>query len=97
MFGTNFIPKPSDAINGGVQSMIDFGEYQLSIVQHDHSYGGTQGLWEIGIFQGNDMVELPPITKDGDTVKGFLSEDDVANIIVELTEMTGNEPKEIAK
>jgi len=94
MFGTNFIPKPSKGVVGGVQSLIDFGNYQLSVVQHDHSYGGKQGLWEIGVFQDNEMVEVPGITQDGDTVRGFLSEDDVSNIIVQLTEITGNQPKE---
>ena len=97
MFGTNIIAKPMDFPKGGVQALIDFEQYKLSVVQHSGSYGGDRGLWEIGVFQGNDMVELPPITNEGDTIKGFLSEEEVADIIVKMVEITGNEPKEFVE
>ena len=97
MFGTKILPKPMPAIKGGLQAMIDFDEYQLSVVQHSGSYGGDRGLQEIGVFQGNDMVELSPITVEGDTIRGFLNEEEVADLIVKMVEITGNKPKELAE
>ena len=43
------------------------------------------------------MVELPPVTVEGDTIRGFLTEDEVAEMIVKMIEITGNEPKELVE
>lgn len=75
----------------GIQSIIDFGKYDLSIVKSDFSYGGKQGLYEIAVFDGKEQVELPGITEEGDTVKGFLTEDNVMGIIVKMQSITGVE------
>lgn len=75
----------------GIQSIIDFGKYNLSIVKSDFSYGGKQGLYEIAVFDGKEQVELPGITEEGDTVKGFLTEDNVMGIIVKMQSITGVE------
>ncbi len=84
-FTEQHIPK-------GVNSYVNFGKYQLSVVCHEGSYGGKQGLFEIGVFQGADMVELPGITHEGDTVKGFLTKDDVSAILKKMILITGNDP-----
>jgi len=68
----------------GVQAIIPIGDYELSIVKSDFSYGGDQGLWEIGVFNGAGMVELPGITVEGDTIKGYLTEDDIDDIIAKM-------------
>ena len=67
-----------------IQAILPFGDYDLSIVQSDFSYGGKQGLYEIAVFKGKNMIEMPGITEEGDTVKGFLSENDVENIIEKM-------------
>ena len=67
-----------------IQAILPFGDYDLSIVQSDFSYGGKQGLYEIAVFKGKNMIEMPGITEDGDTVKGFLSENDVEGIIEKM-------------
>ena len=69
----------------GVQAIVDFGKYELSIVQNEMSYGNKQGLYEIAVFKDNNQVELPGITAPGDTVKGFLSLNDVRDLIVDMT------------
>ena len=79
----------------GIQAMIDFGEYDLSIVKSDFSYGGKSGLYEIAVFKGNGQVELPGITEQGDTVKGFLSQGEVEGIIKKMHLATGKEPKQV--
>ena len=65
----------------GVSARAVYGDYELSVVRHSGSYGSSNGLYEIAVFEGNQMVEVPGITQEGDTVKGFLSEDDVSEIM----------------
>jgi hypothetical protein len=90
---------PTD-IPGGVQAVLDFGKYHLSIIKSDFSYGGKQGLYEIGVFAANDgvssdMVELPGITSEGDTVQGYLTESDVDAIITKMFTITGKQPEQV--
>ena len=77
----------------GIQAMIHFGDYDLSIVKSDFSYGGKSGLYEIAVFDGDIQTELPGITQQGDTVKGFLSENEVEGIIKKLQLVTGKPGK----
>ena len=84
----------------GVQAVLDFGKYHLSVIKSDFSYGGSQGKYEIGVFSANDgvangMTELPGVTNSGDTVKGWLTESDVDAIISKMYFLTGNQPKQI--
>ena len=44
----------------------------------------------------NDIqVEMPGITQEGDTVKGFLSEDEVVGIVKKMHLATGADPEAI--
>jgi hypothetical protein len=79
----------------GVQAVLDFGKYELSIVQHSFSYGGKQGLYEIAVFEDARQIELPGVTAPGDTVKGFLTESDIDAIISKMYFLTGNTPRQI--
>ena len=64
---------------------IDFDNgYGLSIVKHKSSYGGTKGLFEIMLTRNGNPYSLPPITEDGDTVKGFLTKEEVDSIISDV-------------
>ena len=95
----NFQLLETDMPNG-VQAVLDFGKYHLSIIKSDFSYGGSQGKYEIGVFTANDgvansMTELPGITAENDSVKGFLTEADVDAIIKKMYTITGKEPVQI--
>ena len=79
----------------GIQALLKFGAYELSIVKSDFSYGGKQGLYEIAVFKDDGQVELPGITQAGDTVKGFLSESDVEGIIKKMHLVSGADPEQI--
>jgi len=84
------------AVPKGKQALVYFGDdYKLSVVSNEGSYGGDRGLYEIGVFKNNDMVEMPGITEVGDTVKGFLTESDVDVIIKKMTMATGEQPTQI--
>ena len=73
----------------GVSATVTYGEYELSVVKHSSSYGGKQGKYEIGVFKGNEMVEMPGITQEGDTVKGWLTEEDVSGIMAKMMAVGG--------
>jgi len=99
MSDIEMLPMYPPYING-VQAILDFGEYHLSIVKHEHSYGGPQGKYEIGVFEAKDglasgMVELPGITQPGDTIKGFLADYEVDAILLKMTAITGKEPTQV--
>jgi hypothetical protein len=79
----------------GVQAIVDFGKYELSIVQNEMSYGNKQGLYEIAVFSEGNQVELPGITSPGDSVKGFLTESDVNAILTKMHTITGTEGTQI--
>ena len=79
----------------GVQAVLDFGEYELSIVQNESSYGNKQGLYEIAVFKDSEQCELPGITQEGDTVKGYLTETDVDVILKKMYLVTGKLPQQI--
>lgn len=78
----------------GVQGVVEYGPYELSIVSHKYSYGGDKGLFEIAVFKGDEQVEMPGITRDGDTVKGFLTKQDVSGIMLKMHTVTGSEGKQ---
>ena len=46
------------------------------------------GLFEIALSKGTSQICMPPITADGDTVNGFLTKEQV----IEIIEMTGDLP-----
>jgi hypothetical protein len=79
----------------GVQAILNFAKYELSIIQNESSYGNKQGLYEIAVFEGGSQIELPGITAPGDTVKGYLTESDIDAIISKMYFLTGNTPRQI--
>ena len=83
-------------VPNGIQSILKFAnDYELSIVKNEVSYGNKQGLYEIAVFKGDNQVELPGITEEGDTVKGFLSEGDVMGIIKKMHLVSGADPEAV--
>ena len=80
----------------GVQAVLQFGDdYELSIVSNDCSYGGSKGLYEIMVIKNGEQAELPGVTQEGDTVKGFLSEGEVDGILKKMYLITGKQPVQI--
>jgi len=79
----------------GVQAIIDFGLYELSIINNEASYGNKQGLYEIAVFEDGNQTELPGITNHGDTVKGWLTESDIDAILLKMYTITGTEGKQL--
>ena len=89
------IPFKETEMPKGIQAILKFKDYELSIVKSDFSYGGNKGLYEIAVFKGDGQVNMPGITEDHDTVKGFLSEDEVVAIIKKMHLVTGADPVQV--
>ena len=88
----SFDPQP---LHDGIQVVLDYGDYELSIVKHSGSYGYSQDLYEIATLKHGDFVEMPGITDDDDSVKGYLTEADVSAIIKKMYFLTGKSPRQI--
>ena len=72
-------------VAGGVQHIFQFPNgYGASVVKHEFSYGGKNGLWELAVLDGQgDLCYSTPITND---VIGHLSNEEV---ILKLNEIRG--------
>jgi hypothetical protein len=86
----NFKELPSRSINNGIQYIFkaDNG-YGASIVQHEYSYGGRVGLWEIAVTEYDedgewDICYGTPITND---VLGHLSESEVIDYLTQIEQL----------
>ena len=67
----------------GKKSRIQFDNgYGASVVSHNFSYGGKQGLYEIAILDNEgDICYDTPITDD---VIGHLTEEDVTEVLIKI-------------
>ena len=61
--------------------------YGLSVVRHESSYGGKQGLFEVMLTRNGNPYSLPPITHEYDTVKGFLTKEQVNEILETVSDL----------
>ena len=66
----------------GIQAFAKFPNgYEASIIRGFGSYGADQGLYELAIFCGDDIVYDTPITDD---VLGHLCPSDVTEILAQI-------------
>ena len=89
---SSYDPQP---LYDGVQVILDYGDYELSIVKHSGSYGHTQGKYEIMVFKHGNPHEMPGITNTDDAIKGYLTESDVNVIIKKMYIVTGKSPEQL--
>lgn len=67
---------------GGVRKRFEFPNgYGASLVRHTGSYGGDEGLWELGVIRDSDLVYDTPITND---VLGYLTDKEVNQYLEEI-------------
>lgn len=80
----------------GIQAVVSYGnDYELSIIQNSVSYGSKQGLYEIAVFFQGEQQELKGVTEEGDTIKGFLSEQEVDAIMLKMMALTEEEGSQV--
>jgi len=64
----------------GVQAIVKFENgFGASIVKHNFSYGGSEGLYEMAVLdENNDICYTTSITND---VIGYLNEEEVSDYL----------------
>ena len=58
--------------------------FGASVVCHDHSYGGSQGLYELAVLRGDEICYTTPVTDD---VLGWLYPADVTSILAKIEQL----------
>lgn len=77
--------------DNGIQMVISLDCFDISVVRHKHSYGGADGLYELGVFWTDEPAYY--INEIGDRrefvnqVKGWLDEEAVTDIVNRLMEL----------
>lgn len=70
---------------GGFTSITIFDNgYGVSVVKHDGSYGGKQGLYELAVLKGGAICYDTEITND---VIGHLTPESVTEIMIKVQEL----------
>ena len=81
---------------GKHQCVLSFGdEYELSIISGKGAYSTETAPYEIAVIKHGNLVEMPGITDEGDTVKGYLTKADIDAIIKKMYLITGKKPRQI--
>ena len=78
------------SLNDGIQKQYKFENgYGASVVQHSGSYGNEQGLWELAVLSwvGGNQYVLDYSTEITDDVIGYLTEEEVEEILVKIKEL----------
>ena len=70
----------------GVVSRISFENgYGASVVKHEYSYGGKNGLYELAVLdKTGELTYDTPITDD---VIGYLREEDVTDVMEKIQKL----------
>ena len=73
-------------INDGVVSRIVFDNgYGASVVRHEYSYGGKDGLYELAVLSNEgELTYDTPITND---VLGYLTDKDVTEVLIKIQQL----------
>lgn len=78
------------SLNGGSQVLHKFDNgFGASVVQHEFSYGGDEGLYELGVikFESKDEWHLNYSTEVTDDVLGYLTEEDVQDLLTKIEQL----------
>ncbi len=84
-FGGHY-PYQTRPAHGGTQHRFKFANgYGASVIRHDFSYGGKQGLWELAVTNTDGgLVYTTPVTND---VVGYLTEAKVGEYLTQIAEL----------
>lgn len=76
-----------DLFYNGVQCRIQFDNgYGASVVRHNFSYGGKEGLYELAVLGEDGKLHYDNPVANGD-VKGYLTEEDVTDLLKQIQDL----------
>jgi hypothetical protein len=80
---SEYLTECNNILFGGVQKVYRFpNEYGASVIKHDHSYGGADGLWELAVLdKAGELCYDTPITSD---VLGWLTWEEVEENLTKI-------------
>ena len=73
--------KHEGVIEGYAKHAVFINGYGASVVSHEYSYGGRDGLFEIAVTHGNGLCYATPVTSD---VLGWLDHAGVMDILMQI-------------
>lgn len=77
---------------GGTMSRMEFDNgYGVSVVRTPHTYGGDKGLFELAVLDGEGRLCYDTPITDG--VMGYLTEESVTGIMVDVQALPKREIK----
>lgn len=77
----------SDEYMSGKKSRIHFDNgYGASVVSHTFSYGGKSGLYELAVLDKDGEIHYDNPVAGGD-VKGYLTEEEVSELLIEIQKL----------
>ena len=80
---TRMQPHPLDP--RGIQMRFSYPNgYTASVIRYKGSYGGYEGLWEIAVLFGEEIVYDTPITCD---VLGWQTNEEVEEVLQRIREL----------
>lgn len=81
-------------VNDGIQIVLSLNRFDISIVSHKNSYGGKEGLYELGVFWTDEPAYYTDECGDRryftSHVRGWLDEESVTNIVDRLSSLDQN-------
>ena len=81
---------------GKHQCVLSFGdEYELCIISGQGAYSTESAPYAIAVIKHFNITPMPGITDEEDTIKGYLTEEDVDLIIKKMYLITGKTPIQI--
>jgi len=84
------VPTKTNEVNGGIHKLYDFANgYGASVIQHQFSYGGENGQWEVAVLGKNGRLDYStPITDD---VIGYLEWSEVERVLDDIEQLPSGE------
>jgi hypothetical protein len=87
-----FEPLDSEFLVGKACRIQFDNGFGASVVSHNYSYGGNEGLYELAVLNSTgDLVYDNPVA-DGD-VRGYLSEEEVSALLIQIQKFNSNETR----
>ena len=81
------IEEEVNMFDKGVRSKIQFDNgYGASVVSHNYSYGGKEGLYELAVLDENGNLHYDNPVANGD-VRGHLTEEEVTDLLKQIQDL----------